>query len=127
LIQKPNKHIWSNDYTRESKQVFSLQSEIAKDIASELKTILSPEEKELIDKSQTKNLEAYNLYLQGRYFWNKRTKEAIKKSIEYFNKALIIDPNYALAYSGLADAYYIQVSRDIYLQMKDIQELGNML
>ena len=114
IDSKADKHIWSNDYTRESKQIFSLQSEIAKDIAAELKIILSTEEKELIDKSQTKNLEAYNLYLQGRYFWNKRTEEDLKKSIECYNKALTIDPNYALAYSGLADTYYNLVST-IYL------------
>jgi TolB-like protein len=106
---KADKHIWSNDYTRELKQVLVLQSEIAQDIASELKTVLSPEEKGLIEKRQTKNPEAYNLYLQGRYFWNKRGKEGLEKAKEYFEKALTIDPDYSLAMAGLADCYYTMV------------------
>jgi len=111
---KTDIHIWSNDYSRESKQVFVLQSEIAKDIASELKTILSPEEKRLIEKSQTENLEAYDLYLQGRYFWNLRGEEDLNKAMTYFEKALTKDPNYALAFSGMADVYYTQTAHNIY-------------
>jgi TolB-like protein/Tfp pilus assembly protein PilF len=107
---KADKQIWSNDYTREMKQLFSLQSEISKEIASELKTVLTPEEIRKIDKRPTENLDAYNLYLQGRDYWNKRNDEATKKSIECYNKALKIDQNYALAYSGLADVYFILVS-----------------
>jgi tetratricopeptide (TPR) repeat protein len=107
INSKTDKHIWSKDYIRESKQLFSLQSEIAKDIVSELKTVLSAKEKELIEKSQTKNLDAYNLYLQGRYFWNRRTKDSQMKSVDYFKRSVAEDPNYALAYAGLADAYFI--------------------
>jgi len=66
---------------------------------------LSLEEKERLEKKPTENLEAYNLYLQGRYFWNKRTEGTIKKSVKYFEEALELDSNYALAYAGLADAY----------------------
>jgi TolB-like protein/Tfp pilus assembly protein PilF len=106
---KADKHIWSNDYTRELKQVLSLQSEIAKDIASELKTVLSPEEKGLIEKSQTDNLEAYDLCLQGRHFWNMRGEENLNKAMAYFEKALAIDTNYAIAYAGLADYYFTRV------------------
>jgi len=109
IDSKADKHVWSNDYTRETKQIFSLQSEIAKDIAAELKTILSTEEKKLIDKIQTKNLEAYNLFLQGRYFWNKRGEANLNKAIKYFEIALGIDTNYAFAYAGLADCYYTRV------------------
>ena len=111
---KADKHIWSNDYNRELKQVLVLQSEIAKDIASELETILSPEEKRLIEKDQTENLEAYDLYLQGRYFWTKRGEANLKLSKEYFEKALTKDPDYALAYSGLADVYYAQTVNRLY-------------
>jgi len=107
IDSKADKHVWSNDYTRESKQIFSLQSEIAKNIASELKTVLTAEEKELIDKRKTQNPEAYNLYLQGRFFWNKRTEAGQKKSIEYFEKSVSEDPDFALAFAGLADAYFI--------------------
>ena len=101
-------HLWSEIYDREWKDIFEVQSDIAQRIAEELKTILTPEEKERIENSQTTNPEAYNLYLQGRYFWNKRTEEELKKSIEYFEKSIAIDPDYALAYTGLADAYSVQ-------------------
>ncbi len=101
-------HLWSDIYDREWIDIFDVQSEIAQRIAEELKTVLTPEEKEQVEKKQTENPEAYNLYLQGRFFWGKRTKEGLKKSIEFFNKAIVSDPGYALAYAGLADAYYIQ-------------------
>jgi tetratricopeptide (TPR) repeat protein len=106
---KADKHLWSNDYNRESKQVLILQSEIAKDIASQLKTILSPEEKTQIEKSQTENPEAYDLCLRGRYFWNMRGEENLNKAMTYFEKALAIDTNYAIAYAGLADYYLTRV------------------
>jgi TolB-like protein/Tfp pilus assembly protein PilF len=109
LIRTLNEgHIWSDIYDREWKDIFDIQSDIAQRIAGELKTALTPEVKEQIEKSQTKNPEAYNLYLQGRFFWSKRTEEGLKKSVEYFEKALAADPDYALAYAGLADAYFIQ-------------------
>jgi TolB-like protein/Tfp pilus assembly protein PilF len=101
-------HLWSDIYDREWIDIFDVQSEIAQRIAEELKTVLTPEEKEQVEKKQTENPEAYNLYLQGRFFWNKRTEEGLKKSVEYFEKAIAADPDYALAYAGLADAYYIQ-------------------
>jgi TolB-like protein len=100
-------HMWSNIYDREWKDIFSIQSDIAFRIAEELRTVLTPREKELIAKEQTKNPEAYNLYLQGRFFWHKRTEETLKKSVEYFEKSVAEDPEYASAYAGLADSYYI--------------------
>ncbi len=109
LIRALNEgHIWSDIYDREWKDIFDIQSDIAQRIAGELKTALTPEVKEQIEKSQTNNPEAYNLYLQGRFHWYKRTEEGLNKSVEYFEKALTADPNYALAYAGLADAYFIQ-------------------
>jgi TolB-like protein len=108
IDSKADKQLWSDEYIREMKQIFSLQSEIAKEIATELKAVLSTDEIEKIEKKPTENLEAYNLYLQGRFFWNKRTEEGLKKSIEYFNKAIALDENYALAIAGLADAYNVQ-------------------
>jgi TolB-like protein/Tfp pilus assembly protein PilF len=101
-------HIWSNLYDREWKDIFDVQSDIAQRIAKELKTVLTPEEKGKIEKSQTKNDEAYNLYLQGRLFWYMRTEGGLQKSVEYFKKAIAVDTNYAIAYAGLADAYFIQ-------------------
>jgi tetratricopeptide (TPR) repeat protein len=108
IDSKTDKQIWSNEYLREMtiKQIFSLQSEIAQTVVNELKTKLSPEEIKKIESRPTENLDAYNLYLQGRYFWNKRTEDGFKKSIDYFEKSIAKDPNYALAYSGLADVYY---------------------
>jgi TolB-like protein/Tfp pilus assembly protein PilF len=109
LIRALNEgHIWAEVYDREWKDIFDVQSDIAQRIAEELKTVLTPKEKELVEKSQTENPEAYNLYLQGRFFWNKRTEAGLNKSVEYFEKAIEVDPNYALAYAGLADTYYNQ-------------------
>jgi TolB-like protein/Tfp pilus assembly protein PilF len=109
LIRALNEgHIWAEVYDREWKDIFDVQSDIAQRIAEELKTVLTPKEKEQVEKSQTENPEAYNLYLQGRFFWNKRTEAGLNKSVEYFEKAIEVDPNYALAYAGLADTYYNQ-------------------
>jgi tetratricopeptide (TPR) repeat protein len=109
LIQAVNEnHIWSDIYDRQWKDIFDVQSDIAQRIAKALKTMLSPEERENIEKYKTQNPEAYNLYLKGRFYWSQRTKEGLNKSVEYFKKAIEIDPEYALAYAGLADAYNIQ-------------------
>jgi serine/threonine protein kinase len=101
--------LWSDTYEVKLESIFAIQSEVAQRIAKALKVELSPEEKERLEKKPTENLEAYNLYLQGRYFWNKRTEDGLKKAIEYFNKALEMDPKYALAFTGVADCY-IQLS-----------------
>ncbi len=101
-------HLWSETYDRNISDIFSIQSEVAQNVARELKATLTSEEKGKIEKNQTNNPEAYNLYLQGRFCWNKRTKEGLIKSVEYFEKAIATDQNYALAYAGLADAYFIQ-------------------
>jgi TolB-like protein len=109
LIQVPNEgHIWSDLYDRDWKDIFDIQSDIAYRIAKELKTILTSEQQERLEKRHTNNPEAYNSYLQGRFFWAKRTEDGLEKSVEYFEKALAFDPYYALAYAGLADAYQIQ-------------------
>ena len=100
-------HLWSESYDGDLSDVFSFQSAVAQNVARELKATMTSEAQALIEKRNTKNSEAYNLYLQGRFFLNKRTKEGMKKSIEYFEKSVSIDPDYALAYAGLADAYFI--------------------
>jgi TolB-like protein len=105
---KTDVHLWSETYDRNISDIFSIQSEVAQNVARELKATLTSEEKRQIEKNKTNNPEAYNLYLQGRYFWNKRTKDGLNKSVEYFEKAVATDQNYALAYAGLADAYFIQ-------------------
>jgi TolB-like protein/AraC-like DNA-binding protein len=98
-------HVWSESFDRELDDIFNLQSEIAKLVASNLETVLSPQEIEQIEKRYTDNPEAYDLYLQGRFYHLIRTKESFKKSLEYHNKALELDSNYCLAYAGLADVY----------------------
>ncbi len=100
-------HIWADEFNGKWSDIFFIQDEIAKEVANELKAVLSPEEIDRIDKKPTSVIEAYDLYLLGRDHWNKRTQEGILKSIEYFEKAIRLDEEYALAYSGLADAYYI--------------------
>ncbi|MCI0560210.1 MAG: tetratricopeptide repeat protein, partial [Nitrososphaera sp.] len=97
--------LWSQDYDRELKDVFAIQSDIAEQVAEALKLQLVTEEALQIEKKGTENLEAYPLYLKGRYYLNKRTLEGIKKGIEHFEQAIEKDPNYALAYAGLADSY----------------------
>lgn len=98
--------IWGEQYRREMTDIFTLLDEIAEDISGKLKLKLSGEDKKQLAKRYTKNTEAYQFYLKGRYFvTSKRTEEWIKKGIEYFQKAIDLDPNYALAYSGIAEAY----------------------
>jgi TolB-like protein/Tfp pilus assembly protein PilF/predicted Ser/Thr protein kinase len=101
------RQVWSEIYNRKMADIFAIQDDIAKAIVAALKIRLLGERGAPLIKNYTENLEAYSLYLQGRNFWNKRTEEALTKSIEYFEKAIAIDPNYALAYAGLGDAYGI--------------------
>jgi adenylate cyclase len=100
-------HIWSEAFDKELTKVFEIQDEISLAVADKLKLTLLGAEKAKLAKRPTENLEAYSFYLQGRNFWNKRGEKNLIKSIEYFEKAIEIDPNYALAYAGLGDAYYI--------------------
>jgi TolB-like protein/Tfp pilus assembly protein PilF len=101
-------HVWADEYNRKWENIFAIQDEIALNVAHELKAALAPEEISRIDKQPTDNPEAYNLYLQGRFHWQKRTEEGLRKSVNYFEKAIEVDPEYALAFAGLADSYFIQ-------------------
>ena len=110
-----DKHLWSSPYTREIEieEIFTLQSEIAQKVAAEIKAIITPEEIEQIEKEPTQNLEAYNLYLKGNYYWQMPpTPEAFKKSFDYFEQALQMDPNFALAYIGMATAHFVSTFRN---------------
>jgi tetratricopeptide (TPR) repeat protein len=97
--------LWGEQYRRQLKDIFDLQEEISKEISSKLRLRLSGEEQQKLAKRYTENTEAYHLYLKGRYYNNKRTPEWIRKGIEHFHQAIDLDPNYALAYAGLADSY----------------------
>ena len=103
---KTDEDIWANDYIREMKQIFSLQNEIAKEIADELKTVMSPEESIQIDKKPTENLEAYNYYLLGNnYYWRSYKKQDFDIAAKMYGKAIEIDPNFAIAYVRLSLCY----------------------
>lgn len=100
-------HLWSEAYNRKLKDVFTIQENISRSIVDKLKINLLTGEEEKLEKRHTTDIEAYNLYLKGRYFWGKRTEEGLKKSLDYFQLTIDKDPQYALAYVGKADAYTI--------------------
>jgi len=104
---RDNTEIWGQRYSRPSADIVSLPQQIAGDIAEKLRSKLSTSEKQRVTKQGTQNPEAYELYLKGRYSWNKRTMRDVEESIAYFNQAIAKDPGYAFAYSGLADAYSV--------------------
>ncbi len=99
--------IWGEQYRRKLNDVITLQDEIVTDVSRELRVALSGETKQELTKRATENTNAYKLYLQGRYFWQKRKGSEIRKAIEYFNQAIALDPDFALAYAGLADSYLL--------------------
>ena len=102
-----DEHIWADTYDRKLTDIFAVESEIAQSVAQALQATLTSSEKNLIAKKPTENQEAYELYLKGRFFWNKRTGVDLRKAIEYFQQAIAKDPNYALAYAGVADSYLL--------------------
>jgi len=102
---RDNTEIWGQQYSGKSTEIISLEQQIAGDLAEKLHSNLSSSEKRLVARQGTQNPEAYELYLRGRYSWNKRTPSDLATAISYFNQAIAKDPGYALAYSGLADAY----------------------
>jgi len=98
-------HLWADTYDRKLTDIFAVETEIAKTVADVLQAKLTGSEQHVIAARPTANSEAHQLYLKGRFFWNKRTGDDLKKSIDYFQQAIAADPNYALAYAGVADAY----------------------
>jgi serine/threonine protein kinase len=102
---RDNKQLWGQHYNRKLVDIFSIQEDLAKQISENLRLHLSGDKRKLLTKRYTENTEAYELYLKGRYFINKRTEEDLKKAIDYFQQAIARDPNDALAYAGLSDAH----------------------
>src|SRR5438876_7425461 len=98
-------HLWAETFDRKLTDIFAVESEIAKTIADTLQAKLSGSEQHAMAARPTRNTEAHQLYLKGRFFWNKRTGNDLKKSIDYFQQAIAADPNYALAYAAIVDAY----------------------
>ena len=106
-------HIWSERYDRELQDIFEMQDEIARTIADKLRLTLGVKGSEPLVRAGTKDLEAYQLYLKGRFHWNKRSADGLRRALEYFHQAIAKDPNYAIAYAGLADAYDMMSFRNI--------------
>jgi DNA-binding winged helix-turn-helix (wHTH) protein/TolB-like protein/Tfp pilus assembly protein PilF len=97
--------LWSEKFDGQFADIFALQDSISQRVAEALSLRLSGEERRLLVKQQAGNLEAYQSYLMGLYFWNKRTKDGLRRAIEFFRQAVELDPNYAAAFAGLADSY----------------------
>ena len=109
--------IWSEQYNQKMTDIILLQSEIARDVSQELRRPVTGAEARNVTKTYTENAEAYQLYLKGRYHWNKLDEDGYKKSLDYFQQAANLDPNYALAYSGIADSYFL--AADWYLSNRE--------
>ncbi|HEY6282562.1 MAG TPA: adenylate/guanylate cyclase domain-containing protein [Nitrososphaerales archaeon] len=103
-------HLWSSHYDKNLDDIFAVQSDIAEQVVAALKVRLLPEEKRAIEKKATQDLEAYKLYLKGRYYWSERTRDGTDKAVKYFEEAVRRDPTYALAYAGLADCCIVQTN-----------------
>ncbi len=102
-----DQHLWAESYERDFKDVLSLQSEIAQRIADEVRVTVTPQERETLKRARQVNSEAHEHYLMGRYHWNKRSEQSVKKAVTHFQQAIDSDPTYAQGYAGLADCYNI--------------------
>jgi serine/threonine protein kinase/Tfp pilus assembly protein PilF len=102
-----NTHIWGGQYNKKLSDILAVQEEISKEISQQLKIRLIGEDEKKLIKRSTENTEAYQLYLKGRFHWNKRKADDLQKAVDYFNQAIEKDPGYALAYAGLASAYAV--------------------
>ncbi|HET8674624.1 MAG TPA: protein kinase [Blastocatellia bacterium] len=100
-----NSQVWGKQYNLNMAELLSVQEEIARLVTEKLRLRMTGEQKKRLTKTHTDSTEAYQLYLRGRYHWNKRTEEGLKRGIEYFDQAIEKDPTFALAYAGLADCY----------------------
>jgi len=109
LDVRDNKQLWGEQYNRKVADALAVQQEISREISERLRIKLSGEEQKQLKKRDTSSPEAYQSYLRGRYYWNKRTAENLRKAMEQFQRAADDDPNYALAYVGLSDCYGLLV------------------
>lgn len=104
---KDGAQLWGEKYHRKFADLLMVQAEIAREITDKLRLRLTNEQQQLVAKQHTESIAAYQLYLQGRFYWNKRTAEGVKRAVAFYDQAIQADPNYALAYAGLADAYAV--------------------
>ena len=107
-----DKHLWAQSYEGDLRDTLTLQNQVARAIAEQIRISLNPREEGALKNTKVVNPEAYVSYLKGRYFWNKRTAEGLTKAIEYFNEAIAKDPTYGQAYAGLADSYAVLGNSD---------------
>ena len=107
LIHCSDRHLWAESYERDFRDILSLQSEIARQVANQVRIVLTPEERNRLGIVRQVKPEAHELYLKARHFWNKRTEENIRKALSYFQQAIDNDPSDAQGYAGLADSYNI--------------------
>jgi serine/threonine protein kinase/tetratricopeptide (TPR) repeat protein len=119
-----NSHIWGDEYTRKTSDLLAVQGDVARDISEKLRRKLSREDEKRVARGSTTNPEAYRLYLKGRYYSEKYTKEGVDKGIECFRQAIDLDPNYALAYAGLAYTYTV-VSNDLLSAPHEVMPKGS--
>ena len=125
LIQVSDQtHLWAQSYDRSLGDMLALQGELAHAIAGEIRVQLTPQEQVRIATLRPIDSSAYEAYLKGRYFWNRRTRESLQKSVRCFEQAMEMDPSYAAAYAGLADAYLTQLDYN-YLPPRDAFALAN--
>lgn len=104
---KDGAQLWGEQYHRKLSDLLAVQSDIAREITDKLRLRLTNEQQQRVAKPPTESFAAYQLYLQGRFYWNKRTAEGVKRAVGFYERAIQADPNYALAYAGLADAYAV--------------------
>lgn len=108
LIEAPSdRHLWAKSYERDLKDILTLQDEVARDIAAGIRVKLTPEVRGRLSNSRVVDPAAYEDYLRGRYYWNRRTPEGVDRGIDYFQRAIAKDPHYALGYAGFADSYIV--------------------
>ena len=120
---RDNSHLWSEQYKRMA-DLLAIQQEIGREITDKLRLKLTGDQKKSLARRYTQNAEAYQDYLRGRYFWNKRTGASPKTAIEHFEKAIARDPTFALAYAGLADCYAVISNRVRSLRATPAQKPG---
>ncbi|MCI0512686.1 tetratricopeptide repeat protein [candidate division KSB1 bacterium] len=114
LIQvKSDQHWWAESYARDLHNILALQSDVTRAIAAAIQIKLTPQDQRRISHRHQIHADAYHAYLKGRYFWNKRTEEGFRKGIEYFQQTIDLDPDYAPAYTGLADCYNLLADYDL--------------
>jgi TolB-like protein/tetratricopeptide (TPR) repeat protein len=105
LYDASERHLWGDSYERQASDILVLQSEVTRTVANQIQVVVTPVEENRLVAARSTNPEAYRLYLLGRFYWHKLKPEEVTKAIEYFEQAIAIDPDYALAYAGLADAH----------------------